>query len=235
MIPSRRPLFKRGRDGIVNGHSEIDDALRGEPRQVFFGDAALRRALLRGGLGPSRRRRPERQREDDAPEDPRGTALPDRRPRAGRAGRPRPRGRRDAGSPSAGRGPTSSSTASSPAKRTCSSSGRPRACRPAGRDPGRGSSDAGLSEEAARRRVDAYSTGMRQRLRLAFALLFDPPLLVLDEPFSGLDAAGREVVRRVVAEARGARRRRPGLERRAGLREPGAPPRALGRGKTGAP
>ncbi len=64
-------------------------------------------------------------------------------------------------------------------------------------------SDAGLSDAAARRRVDAYSTGMRQRLRLAFALLFDPPLLVLDEPFSGLDAAGREVVRRVVAEARG--------------------------------
>ncbi len=62
--------------------------------------------------------------------------------------------------------------------------------------------DAGLSDEAAQRRVDAYSTGMRQRLRLAFALLFDPPLLVLDEPFTGLDAAGREVVRRVVSEAR---------------------------------
>jgi ABC-type multidrug transport system ATPase subunit len=63
-------------------------------------------------------------------------------------------------------------------------------------------SDAGLSDEAARRRVDAYSTGMRQRLRLAFALLFDPPLLVLDEPFTGLDVAGREVVRRVVSAAR---------------------------------
>ncbi len=60
----------------------------------------------------------------------------------------------------------------------------------------------GLSEAAARRRVDAYSTGMRQRLRLAFALLFDPPVLVLDEPYSGLDVSGREVVRRVVAEAR---------------------------------
>jgi ABC-type multidrug transport system ATPase subunit len=43
---------------------------------------------------------------------------------------------------------------------------------------------------------------MRQRLRLAFALLFDPPLLVLDEPYSGLDTSGREIVRRVVEEAR---------------------------------
>jgi heme exporter protein A len=63
--------------------------------------------------------------------------------------------------------------------------------------------DAGLSDAAARRRVETYSTGMRQRLRLAFAMLFDPPLLVLDEPYSGLDPAGRAVVRRVVEEARG--------------------------------
>jgi heme exporter protein A len=62
--------------------------------------------------------------------------------------------------------------------------------------------DTGLSDAAARRPVEAYSTGMRQRLRLAFALLFDPPVLVLDEPYSGLDVAGRDVVRRTVAEAR---------------------------------
>jgi heme exporter protein A len=62
--------------------------------------------------------------------------------------------------------------------------------------------DTGLAEVAARRRVDAYSTGMRQRLRIAFALLFDPPLLILDEPFAGLDLEGREVVHRVVAAAR---------------------------------
>jgi len=43
---------------------------------------------------------------------------------------------------------------------------------------------------------------MRQRLRLAFALLFDPPVLVLDEPMSGLDTEGREMVQRVVARAR---------------------------------
>src|SRR5262245_30393231 len=60
----------------------------------------------------------------------------------------------------------------------------------------------GLSDEAARRPVEAYSAGMRQRLRGAFATLFDPPVLVLDEPYSGLDTSGREVVRRIVAEAR---------------------------------
>jgi ABC-type multidrug transport system ATPase subunit len=60
----------------------------------------------------------------------------------------------------------------------------------------------GLPAAAARRPVEAYSTGMRQRLRLAFAMLFDPPLLVLDEPYSGLDAAGRAIVKSAVADAR---------------------------------
>lgn len=61
--------------------------------------------------------------------------------------------------------------------------------------------EAGLAE-AAGRRVEEFSTGMRQRLRIAFALLFDPPVLLLDEPMGGLDAEGREMVQRVVASAR---------------------------------
>ncbi|MEP6768008.1 MAG: ABC transporter ATP-binding protein [Acidobacteriota bacterium] len=52
------------------------------------------------------------------------------------------------------------------------------------------------------RAVGAFSTGMKQRLRMAFATLFDPPILLLDEPMIGLDAEGRAIVSRIIEDAR---------------------------------
>jgi ABC-type multidrug transport system ATPase subunit len=50
------------------------------------------------------------------------------------------------------------------------------------------------------RSVRAYSTGMRQRLGLAAALLRRPDLLVLDEPTNGLDPQGIHEIRRLLAD-----------------------------------
>jgi heme exporter protein A len=48
--------------------------------------------------------------------------------------------------------------------------------------------------------VAIYSSGMKQRLKLAFALLLAPPILLLDEPTANLDADGWTVVENIVAE-----------------------------------
>ncbi|SHN75193.1 ABC-2 type transport system ATP-binding protein [Cryptosporangium aurantiacum] len=58
----------------------------------------------------------------------------------------------------------------------------------------------------ARRRAGGYSLGMRQRLGLAAALLGDPPTVMLDEPFNGMDPDGiiwlRGFLRSLAAEGR---------------------------------
>ncbi len=63
----------------------------------------------------------------------------------------------------------------------------------------------GMSQFADRR-VGGYSLGMRQRLGLAFALLGDPGVLVLDEPVNGLDPEGiswmRTLLRSLASEGR---------------------------------
>jgi ABC-2 type transport system ATP-binding protein len=48
--------------------------------------------------------------------------------------------------------------------------------------------------EARYRKVESYSTGMKQRLKLASAIVHDPKLLILDEPTNGMDPAGRDEV-----------------------------------------
>jgi len=59
---------------------------------------------------------------------------------------------------------------------------------------------------AARRPAGGYSLGMRQRLGIAAALLGDPPVLVLDEPFNGMDPEGivwmRGFLRSLAAQGR---------------------------------
>jgi len=59
---------------------------------------------------------------------------------------------------------------------------------------------------AARRKAGGFSLGMRQRLGIAAAMLGDPPVLIMDEPFNGMDPEGiiwmRGLLRSLAAEGR---------------------------------
>ena len=46
--------------------------------------------------------------------------------------------------------------------------------------------------------LESYSSGMKQRLKIVQALLHNPPLLLLDEPFSNLDSKGIEIVDMII-------------------------------------
>jgi ABC-2 type transport system ATP-binding protein len=48
--------------------------------------------------------------------------------------------------------------------------------------------------EARYRKVESYSTGMKQRLKLASAIVHDPKILILDEPTNGMDPGGRQEI-----------------------------------------
>jgi ABC-2 type transport system ATP-binding protein len=81
-------------------------------------------------------------------------------------------------------------------------------CRAAGLPPGRGDevlAVVGLAT-VANRQVREYSLGMRQRLGVAAALLGDPPVLMFDEPFNGMDPEGivwlRGFLRSLAAQGR---------------------------------
>jgi len=54
--------------------------------------------------------------------------------------------------------------------------------------------------DAAKKKIGAYSKGMRQRVKLAQAIVHDPELIILDEPLSGMDPLGRRKTIRMIRD-----------------------------------
>ena len=93
------------------------------------------------------------------------------------------------------------------------------------REPGRRGDRAGRPRLGGARKAGGYSLGMRQRLGIAAAMLGDPPVLIMDEPFNGMDPEGiiwmRSFLRCARGRGAGDPRLEPPDERGPGRRRPG--------------
>lgn len=63
----------------------------------------------------------------------------------------------------------------------------------------------GMSEYADAR-VDTFSTGMKQRAAIARVLVHDPPVLILDEPTTGLDVPTAQIIEKFILDAKNAQK-----------------------------